>query len=140
MCGRRLIFVEILLTKYIYLFLRLHNETNCGRHRSWHCIHCGPNLLTADAYNAHMKSEHKLVNQEEDHFIMPTVEVTLNKSTNITATEDIAKQVDLSEDPLLFVVKDEKCYDAVTENARIISDEDMNDISEFLAEETSTEM
>lgn len=101
----------------------LHKETNCGRHRNWHCNLCGPDLLTKDAYKKHMETEHKPAPDDvEDVFIMPTVEVTLNKNLNSTPIQDFPKKDsnldDLSVDPLLLMVKDEKYIDA-----------DMDDIS-----------
>lgn len=89
-----------------------------------------------------MDSEHKSVNEEDDNFMMPTVEVTLNKNHSIIPIGNISKKDDLSEDPLLFVLKDEKYYDENIENLQIMTeaeDEDMYDVNKSLAKETSTE-
>lgn len=134
--------VGILFTKK--LSRRLHKETNCGRHRKWHCILCGPNLLTADAYKKHLETEHRPAPEDIEYdFIMPTVEVTLNRNHNYNPIADFSKtgtNLDaLSEDPLLFMLKDEKCLDAGTGSAQTMADQDSGDISNFLSEGTTTE-
>lgn len=138
---RRYILVGIILTKK--RVRRLHMETNCGRHRNWHCALCGPNLLTADAYEKHMETEHKPVPEDEVDFIMPTVVVTLKKNLNYTSVPDFSEKGtnldDSSEDPLLLMLKDENHFLAETENVQNTTNEDVEDISNCLSAGTSTE-
>lgn len=100
---------------------RLHEETNCGRHRSWPCTQCGPNLLTEDPCDEHMEVEHKIELEDEDVFTMPAIElnVTSNENAEATELEDIAKMdtqsEDSSGDPLLLIRKIEKCDDPAKE-------------------------
>lgn len=118
-------------------FHRLHNETKCGRYRSWSCIQC--NLLTENAYKVHMKLQHKF--EEDESSLIPKVEVELNKAENINSTENIAKMdsdgVETSNyDPLLVLVKEEPFSVAASQS---ICDDGMHDISVFAAKKEREE-
>lgn len=86
------------------IFHRLHIETNCGRHRSWSCIQC--NLLTADGYNEHMETQHKLAVKEEDTIVVTKIEDTLNESETISSIENVIEAVSIY-DPLHMELKEE---------------------------------
>lgn len=123
---------------------RLHIETDCGRHRSWNCSRCGPNLLTADAYKVHMETQHASVMEAEDAFIITKIEDTSNETETINPIKNVA-EADVSsfsslDDPLLFKLKEENCFDEDIGNSMSIeSEEDSDDVSEFTAEENSNE-
>lgn len=74
---------------------RLHNETDCGRHRTWNCIQCSPDLLTEDALVAHLESQHKSTFEEEVALVAPKVE-----------TEDRNVSPMTVPDPLYVAVED----------------------------------
>lgn len=87
-----------------------------------------------------MEMQHKFECEEEDVFVFPKVEVTLNEIENSDPIESVRKEDDFigSNDPLL-VVKEETDINSVTETNRIVINDYLETIDEFLAEENSIE-
>lgn len=120
---------------------RLHHETNCGRHRSWNCSQCGPNLLTADAYKVHMETQHTSLMEADDAFIITKIEDTFNETETINPIGNVG-EADVSnfssvDDPLFLKLKEENCFDEDIGYSPMESEED--EVSELTAEENSNE-
>lgn len=110
--------IDLFVNFYVLLLRRLHIETNCGRHRTWNCIQCSPNLLTKDALAAHIELQHPSNCDEDDTFVVPKVEVTLIEDENMSSSANFV-------DPLDVVLKDGNSIFVDAQHSRNISmDED----------------
>lgn len=127
-----------LFSQFNFHIHRLHNETNCGKHRSWSCIQC--NLLTEDAFKAHMEIQHKFESDDDDAFVIPKLEISLNVIENVGPTENTVK-VNTNcvggnnFDPLLLLVKGEPYLGAESQNVQSISGKSVGEIKVYSSEE-----
>lgn len=125
----------IAVLSHIMHFRRLHMETKCGKHRSWHCLQC--NLLTEQAYKQHMDTQHN-----EDVVITTKVEDTSHDNETIRPMENVPKADVIFasvDDPLLLELKEEVRTHEDSENTQNTMDESMDEVNESSEEDSSSE-
>lgn len=126
---------------FVARFDRLHNETNCGTHRSWSCLEC--NNFTEEAYKSHMEIHHKLESDEDDAFLFPKVETTLTEGPcDASQSEnDIKTPVEVhTSDPLLLAVQTATDPDESSECDPDMSENCTNAIEDYSVNEHKPEM